>query len=120
LGQIKTGEKSNEIKAIPALLDMLSLSGCIVTFDAMGCHGDIAQKILDRDADYALAVKENQPSLYRKTSEMFDDTEASDIPYTKPKKCSVTEKDHGRIETRTCIVIDDPDYLFCLQGVVDP
>ncbi len=119
LGQIKTDEKSNEITAIPALLDMLSLSGCIVTIDAMGCQRDIAQKILDRDADYVLAVKQNQPSLYRKTRELFDDTEASDIPYTKPKTCSVTEKDHGRIETRTCSVIDDPDYLFYLQGPKD-
>jgi len=116
LGQIKTDEKSNEITAIPALLDMLSLSGCIVTIDAMGCQRDIAQKILDRDADYILAVKENQPSLYRKTREMFEDTEASDIPYTQLKRYSRTEKDHGRIETRICSVIDDPDYLFYLQG----
>ena len=116
LGQIKTDEKSNEITAIPALLDILSLSGCIVTIDAMGCQREIAQKILDRDANYVLAVKENQPSLYRKTREMFEDTEASDIPYTQLKRDSQTAKGHGRIETRTCSVIDDPDYLFYLQG----
>ena len=116
LGQIKVDEKSNEITAFPALLDMLTLSGCIVTIDAMGCQRAIAQKILDRDADYILAVKENQPSLHTKVREMFTDTEASDVSYTIPERHAATGKDHGRIETRTCSVINDPDYLFYLQG----
>ena len=65
LGQVKTGEKSNEITAILQLLELLELSGCIVTIDAMGCRKEIAQGILDRQADYLLAVKENQGRLYQ-------------------------------------------------------
>ena len=64
LGQVKTGEKSNEITAIPQLLQMIDLQGCIVTIDAMGCQKDIAQGILDGGADYVLALKENQGRLY--------------------------------------------------------
>jgi predicted transposase YbfD/YdcC len=116
LGQVKVDEKSNEITAIPTLLDMLELSGCIVTIDAMGCQKEIAQEILDKGADYVLAVKDNQPTLHRKIRELFgdgeetDDTDISHDIYTK------TEKGHGRIETRSCCVIDDPDCLFYLQG----
>lgn len=60
LGQLKTEEKSNEITAIPALLDLLDISGCIVTIDAMGCQKRIAAKIIDKGADYVLALKKNQ------------------------------------------------------------
>src|SRR5439155_18722368 len=63
LGQVKVGEKSNEIVAIPKLLDMLAIEGAIVTIDAMGCQRDIAQKIIDKKADYVLALKGNQGSL---------------------------------------------------------
>ena len=65
LGQVKTEEKSNEITAIPQLLEMLELSGCIVTIDAMGCQREIARTIVDRGADYLLAVKENQGNSTR-------------------------------------------------------
>ena len=65
LGQVKTDQKSNEITAIPRLLELLELNGCIVTIDAMGCQKEIAQGILDRGADYLLAVKENQGRLYQ-------------------------------------------------------
>ena len=64
LGQLKTDEKSNEITAIPQLLDLLSLSGCIVTIDAMGCQTEVAQEIIDGEGDYLLAVKKNQGQLY--------------------------------------------------------
>ena len=64
LGQVSTEEKSNEITAIPRLLELLELQGCIVTIDAMGCQKEIAQKVLDRGADYVLAVKQNQGHLY--------------------------------------------------------
>ena len=64
LGQVRTAEKSNEITAIPQLLDLLDLQGCIVTIDAMGCQREIAQQIVDGGADYVLAVKENQGQLH--------------------------------------------------------
>jgi predicted transposase YbfD/YdcC len=72
LGQVKTDEKSNEITAIPALLDLLMLKGAVVTIDAMGCQQQIAEKIVDRKADYVLAVKENQGHL-------LDDIEAAHV-----------------------------------------
>ena len=65
LGQVRTAEKSNEITAIPQLLDLLDLQGCIVTIDAMGCQREIAQQIVDGGADYVLAVKENQDNSTR-------------------------------------------------------
>ena len=75
LGQVMTGEKSNEITAIPRLLEMLELKGCIVTIDAMGCQKEIAQGILDREADYLLAVKENQGRLYGDIRDLFEGAE---------------------------------------------
>ena len=63
LGQVKTSDKTNEIKAIPELLDLLSISGCLVTMDAMGCQRDIATKIVNKDASYLLGVKGNQKKL---------------------------------------------------------
>ena len=75
LGQVKTEEKSNEITAIPQLLQMLELKGCIVTIDAMGCQKDIAQGILDGGADYVLALKENQGRLYGDVRDLFEGAE---------------------------------------------
>lgn len=95
LGQVKTSEKSNEITAIPELLELLALKGCTVTIDAMGCQKDIAEKIIDKKADYILAVKGNQGNL----EEAISDT----LKLEKP--CSVHKWEdvgHGRIETRTC------------------
>lgn len=84
LGQVKTDQKSNEITAIPRLLELLELNGCIVTIDAMGCQKEIAQGILDRGADYLLAVKENQGRLYRDVRDLFDGAEElgwEGVPY---------------------------------------
>ena len=75
LGQVKTDRKSNEITAIPRLLEMLELSGCIVTIDAMGCQKEIAQGILERRADYLLAVKENQGRLHQDVRDLFEGAE---------------------------------------------
>ena len=75
LGQVKTDRKSNEITAIPRLLEMLELSGCIVTIDAMGCQKEIAQGILERGADYLLAVKENQGRLHQDVRDLFEGAE---------------------------------------------
>ena len=73
LGQTRVDDKSNEITAIPKLLSMLELSGCIVTIDAMGCQKEIASKIIERGADYALSLKRNQRRLHEEVSDMFDE-----------------------------------------------
>jgi predicted transposase YbfD/YdcC len=104
IGQEKTDEKSNEITAIPKLLDLLILHGAIVTIDAMGCQTAIASKIVAQDADYVLAVKDNQKHLLDDIKEAFEQT---------PKALAATtlEKSHGRIEKRTCRIITDMDWI---------
>lgn len=104
LGQVATEEKSNEITAIPKLLDMLTIAGTTVTIDAMGCQTDIAGKIIDKEADYILAVKENQKELYAQVKKVFKITEERD-------RHEDTDSGHGRIETRVCSVIDNLDFL---------
>jgi predicted transposase YbfD/YdcC len=100
LGQVKTAEKSNEITAIPELLDILNVAGNTITIDAMGTQKEIAKKIIDKNADYILAVKANQPQLLAHIEDEFRFSKQSEI-YTKH------DLDHGRIETRTCSVITD-------------
>jgi predicted transposase YbfD/YdcC len=108
LGQVRTADKSNEITAIPELLDSLLLKGAIVTIDAMGCQQAIARQIVKAGADYVLAVKGNQPSLLahiRTTLEAIERVPPADrgIFITEHRE---VEKDHGRIETRRCIASD--------------
>lgn len=111
LGQVKVAEKSNEIVAIPKLLNMLAIEGAIVTIDAMGCQRDIAQKILDKKADYVLALKGNQGSL-REDVEMFaTEQKARDFADTEISRDTTIGGDHGRIETRTTTVIHDVKWL---------
>jgi predicted transposase YbfD/YdcC len=100
LGQQRVEEKSNEITAIPKLLKVLELSGTIVTIDAMGCQKSIAQQILDKQADYILAVKENQLHLLEDMRDSFK---------MLPPETVVTELDcgHGRMETRRCSALGD-------------
>jgi len=100
LGQIKVEEKSNEITAIPKLLNILDVSGAMVTIDAMGTQKKIAKTIIDNNANYTLAVKENQPQLREDIEDEFR--------FNKKVK-TITDVDygHGRIETRTCHVITD-------------
>jgi len=100
LGQVKVDEKSNEITAIPKLLDVLVLKDCFVTIDAMGCQREIAEKIISKEADYMLAVKGNQGSL----EENVEDT----VRFT-PVSSQWKEEDfgHGRIETRHCFLYKD-------------
>ena len=102
LGQTKTGDKSNEINAIPELLQRLDLRNCTVTIDAMGCQRRIAQEIVNGGADYVLAVKENQPNLCDDIARSFAETSAEPCDYHK-----TVDKDHGRIETRECWVSTD-------------
>src|SRR5665647_33470 len=111
LGQVKVAEKSNEIIAIPKLLNMLAIEGAIVTIDAMGCQRDIAQKILDKKADYVLALKGNQGSL-REDVELFAaEQKAKGFADTEISRDTTIGGDHGRIETRTTTVIHDVHWL---------
>ena len=107
LAQIATDAKSNEITAVPKLLEMLTLKGAIVTADALNCQRAIAQKIIDRGGDYALALKTNQPALHGDVVSLFDDP-ASPIIASAP----AVDAGHGRIETRTAIVVSDIDWLI--------
>jgi predicted transposase YbfD/YdcC len=113
VGQLKTREKSNEITAIPELLDTLDLNGALVSIDAMGCQTSIAQKVTDKGGDYLLGLKGNQSSLRDETEAAFA---ASAAPAsvnvdeaTPPRVVKHTEicKGHGRIETRTALVMHD-------------
>src|SRR5262245_54395429 len=111
LGQVKVADKSNEIVAIPALLKMLSIEGAIVTIDAMGCQRDIAQQILDQKADYVLALKGNQGTLREDVEVFADEQKANGFKDTKVTQETTVDGDHGRIETRTCTVFHDIDWL---------
>lgn len=111
LGQVKVAEKSNEIVAIPALLDMLAIEGAIVSIDAMGCQRDIAEKIVDKKADYVLALKGNQGTL-REDVELFAaEQKANGFNDTKVSRHQTVDGDHGRIETRTYTAFHDLAWL---------
>lgn len=111
LGQTKVAEKSNEIIAIPKLLDMLAIEGAIVTIDAMGCQREIAKKIVDKKADYVLALKGNQGSL-REDVELFAaEQKANGFKDTKVTRHETVDGDHGRIETRAYSAIHDIAWL---------
>lgn len=107
LGQVKTAEKSNEITAIPELLDALLLKGCLVTIDAIGCQTAIADKIIERDADYALMVKNNQPTLAAFVEDFFEQAERDGFAGAHTQ-AEWVDGGHGRIETRRCVVLEAP------------
>ena len=111
LGQVKVEEKSNEIVAIPKLLRMLEIEGAVVTIDAMGCQRDIAQTILDRKADYILALKGNQGSLKDDVKLFVDEQKAVGFKDAKISRDTTVDGDHGRIETREVTVIHDVGWL---------
>jgi predicted transposase YbfD/YdcC len=111
LAQTKVDTKSNEITAIPALLQVLELAGCIVTIDAIGCQKGIAQAIVDRSADYVLAVKENQKHLYEDLKDLFAEAEKAQWREVPHRYCREVHKDHGRLEIRECWTIDHWEYL---------
>jgi predicted transposase YbfD/YdcC len=111
LGQVKVAEKSNEIVAIPKLLDMLVIEGAIITIDAMGCQRAISRKIIEKKADYVLGLKGNQGSL-REDVELFaTEQKAKNFADTKISQATTIDADHGRIETRTTTVINDIEWL---------
>jgi predicted transposase YbfD/YdcC len=114
LGQVKTAEKSNEITAIPELLDALLLKGCLVTIDAMGCQKAIAAKLIQQESDYLLMVKNNQPNLAAAIEHCFDTARATGYQHLAHTMAEWIEKDHGRIETRRCVVTPDLSGLGAL------
>lgn len=111
LGQVKTDEKSNEITAIPELLDLIFVKNCIITIDAMGTQTKIAEKIIEKKADYVLALKGNQPNLHQDVVDFFEDAEKTKFDGFKVKSCTTTDKGHGRIETRKYYLVEDIDWL---------
>jgi predicted transposase YbfD/YdcC len=112
LGELATGEKSNEITAVPELLDMLDIQGDVVTADAMCCQTAIVKKIREKKADYILAVKDNQPTLHRNIKDFFEGMESGeirDIPEDVWR--SALEKGHGRLEKREVRIVTGIDWL---------
>lgn len=111
LGQVVVDEKSNEITAIPKLLEMLEISGCLATIDAMGCQTEIARKIVAGGADYVLAVKGNQPTLQQGIEKFFNDSLEDDFAHTKVRQYQTEEKGHGREEERYYSICPVPEDL---------
>jgi predicted transposase YbfD/YdcC len=105
LGQEAVDEKSNEITAIPALVERLDLAGALVSIDAIGCNPNIAQSILDAEADYLLAVKDNQPTLHADIKSYFETAPSDEV-----EQIETVGKDHGRIEVRTHTVSHVVDW----------
>ena len=102
LGQVKTDEKSNEITAIPRLLQLLEIKGCLVTIDAMGCQKEIAKQIVEKGADYLLAVKENQPKLHQDLVAVFEEARNDPQVLASMSHHETRDKGHGRVELRRC------------------
>src|SRR6266446_2145453 len=111
LGQVATNKKSNEITAIPELLKLLDIKGCIITTDAMGCQSDIAADVVARGGDYLLAVKGNQGLLYRDIKAVFADVNTAGVRDTNTSE----NKGHGRIEKRVCAVLSEEDVITKLR-----
>lgn len=112
LGQKKVSEKSNEITAIPPLLEMLAIRGCLVSIDAMGCQREIAKTIIEQGADYVLALKENQGNLHADVQELFTLARKEDFKNIEHQFHSTVEKGHGRIETRRYWTMGNTEYLI--------
>lgn len=116
LGQVKVDDKSNEITAIPALLQVLEVAGCIVTIDAIGCQTEIAATISDKQADYVLALKDNQGRMFEDVQLLFADLEKSQYKAYAFDYAKTLDKNHGRLEIRECWTISDPEILCHLRG----
>jgi predicted transposase YbfD/YdcC len=114
LGQRKIDAKANEIKAIPELLRLLDIHGCVVAIDAMGCQREIAETIVLGGGDYVLALKENQPQLYQDVVDLFAGLSGVD-PFPHDTAQDVG-KQHGRIETRICTLLSDPAAMAFIQS----
>jgi predicted transposase YbfD/YdcC len=119
LGQRKVADKSNEITAIPELLQVLDLRGCLVTIDAIGCQTAIARTIIEQHADYLLALKANQGQLYDDVVLLFADLVASDYRAYPYDHAILINKGHGRLERREAWTISDPQVLARLRHAAD-
>jgi predicted transposase YbfD/YdcC len=115
LGSVSVDEKSNEITAIPRLLELIDVSGALVTIDAMGCQKEIAQKIVDNGADYVLAVKENQPKLHEAITAFFEEQFENEFADAKCRTRMTKEKGHGRKEERSYYVAPVPQDFPLLE-----
>lgn len=116
LGQMKVPDKKSETTAIPELLSLLALGGAIVTMDALGCQKEIARKVKEQEADYVLALKENQPSLHQAAKLLFEhaaEHRFEEFPYRHDFAETLDGPEHGRLETRRCCVIElKPDLAW--------
>jgi predicted transposase YbfD/YdcC len=111
LGQVAVAEKSNEIPAIPQLLQLLEVKGALITIDAMGCQKDIAQAIVDKKADYVLTVKDNQPTLRANLEAYFGKALENDFAGMQHSSYETEDHSHGRQETRCYdIIVNPPDF----------
>ena len=115
LGQTKVADKSNEITAIPELLQLLEITGCIVTIDAIGTQTQIAETIVDGGGDYLLAVKENQGHLFEDVHYLFEVDVAQGFAYAEHSYAKTVNKGHGRMETRECWATEKEEYLSLLR-----
>ena len=111
LGQVKVSDKSNEITAIPKLLNILDVSGCIVTIDAMGAQKEIAQQIIDQGADYVLSLKGNQGNLHEDVEQLFNWACKTDFKEIEHEAYQTIEKGHGRIEIRRYWLLGNVEHL---------
>ena len=111
IGQLACEEKSNEITAIPKLLEMLEIKGCIVTIDAIGTQTEIAKAVRDNEGDYILALKENQKTLYNDVKLYLDDVSCEKELLESENYYKTVKKGHGRIETRECIISEEISWL---------
>ena len=119
LGQVKTEEKSNEITAIPRLLEMLELNGCIVTIDAMACQKEIAREVLEGGADCLPVVKGNRGQLYQDVRDLFEGGDGLGLNGVSHDYATTLNKGHGRIERRECWSIGGPAGLEYLSTAGD-
>ena len=115
LAQVKVDEKSNEITALPELLRCLTITGCIVTIDAMGCQREIAQQIIDQRADYVLALKGNQGTLHVDVEDSFAQALQAGFAGIEHDYAEAVNKGHGRIERRRSFVLADPEVMAWIQ-----
>ena len=112
LGQVKVADKSNEITAIPKLLNILDIAGCIVTIDAMGAQKEIAHQIVEQDADYVLSLKGNQGNLHKDVQQLFDWASKTDFKEIEHEVHETIDKGHGRIEHRRYYLLGNVEHLI--------
>ena len=113
LGQVATAEKSNEITAIPELLELLELHGAIVTIDAMGCQKAIASKVIERGGHYVLIAKDNQPTLREEIEKTIHRTLTTELEGVQHDQHSTEDRGHGRVERRHCTILIDSKGIGC-------